>query len=172
MNWKRHARRGLSLFGHAVGYDALERPDGRRVRRFWFDPPDSVAIVARTADELVLIEEYRPRLGETVVSCPAGRAEPGESFERAAKRELREETGYVADHVELLETYYPAAGMRKRRAVVFAEGLTPGNQHLEPNEFIDVRTVPIADAIDAVRDGTTCGWSLPPLLIAKEEGLL
>lgn len=75
-----------------------------------------MSIVARTGDEIVLIEEYRPRLGETVVSCPAGR--------------------------------------------------------VEPDEFIDVRTVPVADAIDAIRAAPTCGWSLPPLLLAREEGLL
>ncbi|SIQ69247.1 ADP-ribose pyrophosphatase [Haladaptatus litoreus] len=172
MNWKRKARRGLALFGHAVGYDSLERPDGKRVRKLWFDPPDSVAIVARTSDELVLIEEYRPRLGKTMLSCPAGRIDPGESFEQAAERELREETGYEAEHVELLETYYPTAGMRKRRGVVFADALTPGTQHLEPGEFIEVRTVPVADAIETVRAGPICGWSLPPLLVAQEEGLL
>ncbi|WP_266074841.1 NUDIX hydrolase [Haladaptatus caseinilyticus] len=172
MNWKRRARRGITLLGHAVGYDSLERPDGKHVRRLWFDPPDSVAIVARSGDELVLIEEYRPRLGERVLSCPAGRRDPRESYERAAKRELREETGYEAEHVELLETYYPTAGMRKRRAVVFADDLTPGAQRLEPDEFIEVRTVPVEDALDVVRSGTTCGWSLPPLLLAEEAGLL
>lgn len=172
MNWKLHARRGVSLLGHAVGYDTLERPDGKTVRRCWFDPPDAVAIVARTGDELVLIEEYRPRLGERVLSCPAGRMEPGESYESAAKRELYEETGYRAGNVELLETYYPSAGMRKQRAVVFASDLMAGDQHLESDEFIDVRTVSASDAIDAVRTGPTCGWGLPPLLLAREEGLI
>ncbi|WP_458206862.1 NUDIX hydrolase [Haladaptatus sp. NG-SE-30] len=172
MNWERRGETSLSVGKYAVGYDALQRPDGKSVRRLWFDPPDSVAIVARTGDEIVLIEEYRPRLGETMVSCPAGRVEPGESFEMAAKRELHEETGYEAGAVEHLETYFPAAGMRKRRGVVFATDLTPGDQHLDPDEFIDVRTVPVSDAIDAVRAGPTCGWSLPPLLLAREEGLL
>jgi ADP-ribose pyrophosphatase len=172
MNWKLRARRGLSLLGHAIGYDTLERPDGKRVRRGWFDPPDAVAIVARTGDELVLIEEYRPRLGERVLSCPAGRTDPGESYESAAKRELYEETGYRAQHVELLDTYYPAAGMRKQRAVVFVSDLSSGDQHLESDEFIDVLTVPVSEAIDEVRAGPTCGWGLPPLLLAREEGLL
>ncbi|WP_227352786.1 NUDIX hydrolase [Haladaptatus salinisoli] len=172
MNWERRGGTSVSLGKYTVGYDTLRRPDGKTVRRVWFDPPDSVAIVARTGDEIVLIEEYRPRLGETVVSCPAGRVEPGESFEAAARRELREETGYEAGSVRHLETYYPAAGMRKRRGIVFASELTPGRQRLESDEFIDVRTVPVADAVDAVRAAPTCGWSLPPLLLAREEGLL
>jgi 8-oxo-dGTP pyrophosphatase MutT (NUDIX family) len=51
--------------------------------------------------EIVLQKQYRPPLDKIVIELPAGLIDEGETAEQAAVRELKEETGYVA---EVLET--------------------------------------------------------------------
>jgi ADP-ribose diphosphatase len=76
-----------------------------------------VAIIAITpANELVLVEQYRPPVKRNVLELPAGLVgdEPGRQEETildAAKRELLEETGFAADHMESLATYPVSPGM-------------------------------------------------------------
>lgn len=185
MNWDRTASLSLSTPAGEVGYDRLRRPDGEREGVAWADPRDSVAVVAvREAGEgdegsaddrrqVVLVEEYRPRLRETVVSCPVGALADGESFEAAAARELREETGFDPGTVELLDVHYPVSWLRKRRGIAVATDLTPVGTDRDDGEFTDPLAVPADEALARVRtDGPATGWTLTPLLLASEAGLL
>lgn len=157
----------------SVGYDKVEQPDGELADYYWVDAPDAVTVVAITDDdELVLVEEYRPRQREILLTCPVGGRDDEESFEAAARRELEEETGYRADSVEVLETYYGSGWLRRQRGVVLASGLTPGEQALDDGEFIDVHTVPVSAAFDVLEDHPTVAWSLFPLLVARDHGRL
>lgn len=171
-DWRRRLSAAFSLGGATVGYDRLVRPDGAETGNFWADPPDAVAVVAVTEGTLVLIEEYRPYLRETVLTCPIGRIEGDESFVEAAARELREETGFEAGTLRFLGAYYPVSWLRKRHAAVFATDLSPGEQSLEPDEFVRVRPVPADRAIEVARREPATGWTLTPLLLAREEGHL
>lgn len=171
--WERLWSRSLAVGGTTVGYDRLRRPDGERTGYGWIGDRGSAAVVARDGDRVVLIEEYRPRLGETVLSCPVGSVEAGESFREAGRRELREETGFAAGRVEVLAEHYPVAWLRKPRGVVFADDLSAGEQHLDDDEFVDVRTVPVEEAVETARGcEPATGWTLLPLLLARETGHL
>ena len=55
---------------------------------------------------------------------------------------------------------------------MFAEGLTPCERELDSNEFIEVQSVPIEDAIGTARQRPTNDATLEGLLLAKEDGLL
>ncbi|NKB46648.1 MAG: NUDIX domain-containing protein [Legionellales bacterium] len=76
-----------------------------------------VAIIAVTAaNELVLVEQYRPPVKRCVLELPAGLVgdepeHPTETILDAARRELLEETGYQADHFTPLATYPVSPGM-------------------------------------------------------------
>jgi ADP-ribose pyrophosphatase len=155
-----------------VGYDHLQQPDGDTDGRLWVDTRDSVCIVAEDDGDIVLVEEYRPRLGKTVLSCPVGALEEDESFTDAALRELREETGFRAKTVHLLETSYPVAWLRKRRGVVFVTGLELGEKDTDDDEFTSVRRVPIEEALDEARGQPVTDWTLLPLLLSRYEGLI
>ena len=134
------------------GYDRVRQPDGSEKQYYWAELPDAVVVVARTGDELVFVDQYRPTIREQCLELPAGIVEDGESYTTAGARELREETGFDPSGVSLLETFDCATGvLRHRRGIVFAEGLTPTEQELDDNEFLSVTTVPVEDALTVAR---------------------
>ena len=128
------------------GWEYVERPAASGV----------VAVVALTDDGLlVLIEQYRPPVGRTVIELPAGLAGdvPGQSDEplaAAAIRELREETGYQAEQMQQLTAGPSSAGLTSEIVTLFlASGLTkvgPGGG--DASEDIRVHEVPLVDVHD------------------------
>jgi ADP-ribose pyrophosphatase len=155
------------------GYDLVEQPDGSTKKYYWAELPPAVVVLAVADGQVVFVEQYRPVVGETCLECPAGIVEDGESYTTAGARELREETGFEAAGVSLLESFWVATGvLRHERAIVFAEGLTPVEQNLDDNEFLSVRTVPVEDALDAAREDPANDATIEALLLAEEENLL
>ena len=174
------------------GYDRLEQPDGSEKRYYWADLPPAVVVVARIdagvlaenptdagseaagdEDRLLFVEQYRPTIRETHLELPAGIVEDGESYTGAATRELEEETGFRPSSTALLQEYAVATGvLRHDRGVVYAEGLEPGERELDNNEFLEVTTVPISEALERARAQPANDSTLSALLLAKEDGLL
>lgn len=171
------------------GYDLVEQPDGSTKQYYWAELAPAAVVVARvpagtswvggdschtsTGAEVVFVEQYRPAIGQTHLELPAGIIEEGESATEAGARELREETGFEADGVSLLQRMWVATGaMRHERAIVFAEGLAPTEQELDDNEFLTVRSIPTEEAIERAREEPTNDATIEGLLLAREEGLL
>ena len=67
---------------------------------------DSVEIMAVTPEKkIILVRQFRPALGISMLELPAGLVDPGELCEEAIIRELREETGYVCDALTYLGSF-------------------------------------------------------------------
>jgi ADP-ribose pyrophosphatase len=117
--------------------------------------PGAVAIVPLTDDHQVrMVRQYRSAIGEYLLELPAGTLEPGESPEQAAPRELPEETGDRADHWQPLPGFYTVPGMCDEYIHLFlATGLTPGEAKQEADEFIQVVTLPLSEALAMVGRG-------------------
>src|SRR5512134_1438222 len=65
--------------------------------------PGAVAVAALTSTgEVLLVRQYRYATGEWVLEVPAGKVDPGEDPEKAAGRELEEETGFRAGRLDAL----------------------------------------------------------------------
>ncbi|QLD85717.1 NUDIX hydrolase [Natronomonas halophila] len=178
------------------GYDLVELPDGREKQYYWAALPAAVVIVAVVDDppslglpapgspgggdsppedtrSVVMVEQFRPTIRELCYELPAGIVEDGETYAAAGARELEEEVGIVADSVELLEDFWCSTGvLRHRRGIVWAEGFEPGERKLDGSEFLDVRTVPVEDALGVARSDSANDATIEGLLLADADGLL
>ena len=109
-------------------------------------------IIAVTAEQkILLVEQYRIPVHARTIELPAGIIgdEPGnsnESHAEAARRELLEETGYAAEHIEALTTGPACSGMTSERVTLFrASGLRRAGQGGGvAHEDITVHEVPLA----------------------------
>jgi ADP-ribose pyrophosphatase len=171
---------------YAGGYDLVELPDGRQKRYYWAELPPAVVVVATVEEPsslglppvdadraVVMVEQFRPTIRELCYELPAGIVEDGESYAEAGARELEEEVGLVADSVALLEDFWCATGvLRHERGLVWADGFTEGERELDGNEFLDVRTVPVEEAMDVARSDAANDATIEGLLLAEQTGLL
>jgi ADP-ribose pyrophosphatase len=128
-----------------------------------------VAIIAQPEPgTIVLVHQYRPAIGRELWEVPAGKLEAGEEPLACATRELTEETGYRAQRLRKLWSFFTAPGFCTERLHLFvAEGLAPGPQATEEDESIEVRTfdvdeawrLVVADEIPDAKTQIALGWA-------------
>ena len=118
-----------------------------------------------------LVGQERYTLGEYSWEIPMGGAPLGEPPLEAAKRELREETGLLAGRWAELMRLHTSNSITDERGVVYlAEQLTEGPTEFEETEVIEVRKLPLKNAVDMVERGDiTDAISVAALLRLKER---
>lgn len=91
--------------------DEVELPNGSRTYRDIVIHQGAVAIIPIFSDNrIILVSQYRYAAGKTLLEVPAGTIELGEPPVKCARRELIEETGYRAGHMDKLLSCYVAPG--------------------------------------------------------------
>src|SRR3990170_3885114 len=138
-----------------VRRDLVRLPDGTSTEREYIEHPGAVMIIPLLAtDELVMERQYRYPLRSDVLELPAGKIDAGEQPLECGKRELLEETGYVASIWRYIATTHPVVGYSDERIEIFlAQGLTHQGASPDDDEQIEVFKLPLATALDWVREG-------------------
>ena len=127
---------------------------GERPRDVMRHPGAAVILPLVDEDHVCLIKNYRIAVEQTLLELPAGTLEPNEPPEITAGRELEEETGYRADKVELLSTYYPSPGVMDEKMYMYlATGLTMYAPAREEGEEIENHVVTLEEAKAMIQDG-------------------
>lgn len=140
---------------HVVS-DSVVLPDGKKtVREYIRHPGASMIIAMPETGVVVLVRQFRYPLGRHFIELPAGKIDEGEEPLAAAKRELREETGYIAGNWRHLSTLHPCIGYSNERIELYlASDLDQRGATPDDGEHLEVMHVPVTQALEWIRDGT------------------
>lgn len=140
--------------------DQVRFPDGSEGELELIRHPGAAAVVACADDPssanptILMIRQYRYATGGSLWEIPAGTLAPGEAPEACARRELLEEAGVTAQHLERLTSIWTTPGFTNEEIHLYwAHGLTVGEAAHEPDEFIEVVPRPLSDILAGIREG-------------------
>jgi len=145
----------------------VELPNGDATTREIVRHPGAAAVVAvAAAGRIVMVRQFRKPVERVLLEIPAGKLDPGEPPEQCMRRELAEETGYVAGRLEPLVSYTPSPGFCDEVLHVFlATDLRPGRANPDKDEFIEVQLMPLDELMHMVdTGGITDGKTVTALL--------
>jgi len=134
--------------------DEVRLPNGQLATREIVKHPGAVAVVALVEDRMLVVEQYRKPLEKSQVEIPAGKLEPGEDPMAAAVRELEEETGYKAESIKPICSFYTSPGFADELLHLYlAEGLNKGVAHPDEDEFLEVEALTLEEAEQYMAEG-------------------
>jgi ADP-ribose pyrophosphatase len=152
--------------------DTLRLPDGNETRLDIVEHIGSVIIVPiDDQGNLVFVRQYRHAAGLDLLELPAGTLDENEQPEICARREIREETGLAAGHMEFLGGFYLAPGYSTEYMHVFlATDLYSAPLDADADEFLTVEYVPVTKALAMAKNGEMPdSKSLAALLLAASH---
>jgi 8-oxo-dGTP pyrophosphatase MutT (NUDIX family) len=145
-----------------VRADRCQTAEGRIIDPYFvIEAPDFVHIAAITADEqMVMVRQYRQGSGTIHLELPAGLVDAGDKDTiEAAQRELREETGFVAESWERIAHWWAnPARQDTRHHLLLAKGARRvGEQILDEAESLVMELIPMAELPARIRSGEIDG---------------
>ncbi|WP_313529051.1 NUDIX hydrolase [Anaerotignum sp.] len=139
-----------------VTVDKIEMPDGRAAYRETVIREKNAAAVLPVLEDgrILFVRQYRHAFRELLLEIPAGVLNDGEVCENCVIRELEEETGKKAGKIEFLCDIYPTVGFcTEKISLFFAFDLTEGMQKLDEDEFIELESYTLDQAIEMIYNG-------------------
>lgn len=106
-------------------------------------------------NDVVMIRQYRHGIRNVTLEIPGGLVEPGDTPLDAARRELREETGYEGEELISLGFVHPNPAIQNNRCYTYlaTNCVHAGTQELDEKEDIEVITCPLDIIPRLIRDG-------------------
>lgn len=130
-------------------------PNGKQAKRDIVVNPNAAAIVAIDDQQrIILVRQYRDSAQRIMLEIPAGKMDPGEDAITCARRELREETGYVATNMESLFAMRVSPGFSSEIIhIMLATDLQLGDTDPDEDEFVEVMHMPIEEITAMIMKG-------------------
>lgn len=152
-------------------------PNGKKSLREIAYHSGAAAVVPVDKDgNVYLVYQHRSVINKVTLEIPAGKMDEGETDPyKCAVRELGEETGFVADSMELLIKMDSTPGFcTEYVAIYLAQGLTQKQMHTDEDEFLGVIKIPIKEAVKRVLSGelSDAKTALGIMMGAKKLNLL
>lgn len=137
---------------------------------------DGAAAVIPVMDDgkILMVKQYRNALERDTLEIPAGKLDdPDEEGIVCASRELKEETGYSSDDLEWLLTIRTTVAFCNERIEVFvARNLIPREQHLDEDEFVDVKAYKLEELKEMIFEGKIQDSKTMAAILAYESKYL
>ena len=153
-----------------VRVDTVRMPSGRDATREIVEHSHAVCIVPIDNEgNVVLVRQYRKPAETALLEVPAGGVEEGEISEEAVLRELQEEIGYTADHLEHLSSFWVAPGWATEYMHAYlATGLRESRLDGDEDENIEVVRLRFNEAVSMLKSGEiNDGKTIAALLLAQ-----
>ncbi|MDQ0339151.1 ADP-ribose pyrophosphatase [Caldalkalibacillus uzonensis] len=130
--------------------DEVELPNGQTSTREVVKHPGAVAVMPFTTDgRMVVVRQFRKPLEKEIYEIPAGKLEKGEDPASCALRELEEETGFAAESLQLVTSFYTSPGFADELLYIFeATGLTQGKVHPDEDEFVEAQLISLEEGLE------------------------
>ncbi len=133
--------------------DKIMLPNGKESVREIVHHKGAVCVIPVTDDgDVICVKQFRYAHGEVVLEVPAGKLEETDKDPlEAAMRELSEETGATAKHIDYLGKLYTSPAILDEVIYMYmATGLTFGETHPDEDEFLEVVKIPLTRLRDMV----------------------
>lgn len=171
--WRRRTSRHLyQSKWFSVRQDELTLPNGEDITYTVIEHPGYAMVVPLLSDgRVVMVRVFRHSLQRTLMECPSGGLD-GDAPERAAHRELEEETGYRAGALTALGSYYGSSGISNERFHLFlaTDLRADGVLQRESTEQMELALVPLIELrVAALRGELTDAPSALGILLAWEH---
>lgn len=150
--------RELAYKGTIVDFykDTIQVPNGNIVNWDFIGHQGAAAVLpVREDGKLIMVRQYRNAIDRYTLELPAGGLNaPDEPTEKAAIRELREETGYIAGQWELLVSIYTTVAFCNEKIDIYlARDLKLGERHLDEDEDINVEAYDTEELCEMIYSG-------------------
>jgi ADP-ribose pyrophosphatase len=156
MAWKISNSTKKKVDRFTITTDQVILPNGEEKTFSYLDFAKGVCILPITNDgKVVCLKQYRHAIKSWEWELPAGMIDNVEQHPiETAKKELEEETGYIAEHWLDLGSFYPSPGSTSEEIFLFAAaGLTKTEQKLESSEQIDLHKLSMEEVKTLVKQG-------------------
>src|SRR6267378_7199187 len=137
-----------------VTVDTIREGDKTYQREVVHHPGSAVIIPIFEDGTIALVRQYRHPAVRYLLEAPAGTLKRGEVPEEGAARELEEELGFVAAHLEKLSEFFVSPGFCEEKMWVYlATELTETRQQLEDDEILEVVRIPFSQVLSMITTG-------------------